>query len=125
VGLLQLRPARPAPEIVSDLDALIAKPIAIKLLGRSHTINPINTKEFFEVTAALANLQTYQTKTGIDPSELIDAYAKVFSSVCSTIGRKEVEKMTQAQVAGLVALIINTITGQSHADAQKKNPLSP
>jgi hypothetical protein len=126
--LLNLKPSRTKAEenvdLVSDLDALIAKPITFRVLGKVHKIEPISTGDFFKVLNSLEKLHSLQRKQGkYEEKELIDAYVKFIGAVCPTIGRMEIQQMTQSQVIALVQIIIDTISGKTHAEIEKKKNL--
>lgn len=132
MSVFNFKPARTKvqdTDIVSDLDALIEKPIAIKLLGKIHVIKPINTATFFQVTNALAKMDAMKNEPNYTKDQLIDSYTMIFSSVCDTIGKEEIECMTQAQVGALFKIVLDTITGKAHIDAaaesEKKKTMSP
>jgi len=110
---------------ISDLDSLISEPVYFKLLGKTHILKPMTTKEFFKFVDALATLQKLNEKDKIDNDEAINVYVKLFSSVCDTIGRQEVLKMTNSQLVALMNLIIKNATGELQpAIAEKKTLLS-
>lgn len=103
--------------IVSDLDALIAEPIAFRFQGRVHEIQPISTLELVRFTNAFAALSELNGKSDtISLAELIDAYTRVISAVCPTITRAHVEDMTQAQIAALFQLVMDSVVGKAHAE---------
>lgn len=114
-------------QVVSDLDALVAEPIAFRFKGRVHEIKPISTIELLKFTNAFATLQALSAKSGtVSVEELVSAYAEVISSVCPSITRADVEEMTQAQVGALFQLVMDSVTGKAHAspgsnDGEKKN----
>jgi hypothetical protein len=102
--------------IVSDLDALVAEPIAFKLHGKIFTINPISTLELLKFTNAFAKIQAINTKSEpITVAELVDAYLEVISSVCPEIERRDIEAMTQAQISALFQLVMDSVVGKAHA----------
>ena len=115
-------------QVVSDLDALVAEPIAFRFKGRVHEIKPISTLELLKFTNAFAILQGLNEKSGtVSVEELVTAYAEVIGSVCPTITREHVQEMTQAQVGALFQLVMDSVTGKAHAapgvsGEEKKNP---
>lgn len=113
-----------ALDIVSDLDKMIAEPLAFKLHGRVHKIEPISVKEFYAYSNALARLNVLRDSKSIEKEDLVDAYFELYKSVISTIKLQDVEDMTQAQAAALFQLIIDVVTGRAYApDEEKKKPL--
>lgn len=113
-------------QIVSDLDALVAEPIAFRFQGKVHEIKPISTLELLKFTNAFAGLQELNGKSdAITVEELVDAYTQVISSVCPSITFEHVKDMTQAQVAALFQLVMDSVVGKAHVqpdseDAKKK-----
>ena len=108
-------------DLVSDLDALIEKPITFRVLGKIHKIKPISTKEFFRVLNSLDRLNRLNRLDGkFTDKDLLDAYVELVGSVCETIGKSEILQMSQAQVIALVQLIIDSISGKTHAEFEKK-----
>lgn len=109
--------------LVADLDKLIADPVPFRWNGMVHFIKPISTKEFLSISEGLAMLDKLRRADQVTAEELLEGYSKVFSSACETIGRKEIEQMTQAQIGALYQLILDTITGKSHTE-EKKSPMT-
>lgn len=107
-------------QVVSDLDAIIARPVAFRWQGQTHVLEPIDVSMFLQVSEAIAKMEALMRKEGFDLSEAIDTYADVIGSVCKTIGRKELMQMTQAQVGALLQLVYGHVTGKVHADDKKK-----
>lgn len=105
--------------LVADLDKLIAEPVPFRWNGSIHFIKPISTKEFLSISEGLATLDKLRRAEQVTAEELLDGYSKVFSAACETIGRKEIEQMTQAQIGALYQLILDTITGKSHGEEKK------
>jgi hypothetical protein len=108
-------------EPIADLDALIQAPIPFKCLGRIHYLKPVSTQVFFEVTNALARMSTMKDQAGdLGEDQLLDLYFGLFSAVCDSISRADLKRMSQAQCAALLQLVIDTITGKVHADIEEK-----
>lgn len=108
-----------AQNAVADLDAILTEPVSFKLHGKSHVINPLSVEKFMVLTAAIVDINELQKKSDITPSELIDKYYALMNGVCPSIKRKDIEDMTQQQVAALYEIVMNTITGKIFA--QKKS----
>lgn len=106
--------------IVSDLDALIAKPVAFVFQGRTHLIKTMSTEVFFKTVEGIARLDRLKDKD-YSKEDLVNGYLNIFSSVCDTIGRKEVEEMTQAQAMALFQLILDSVTGKAQVGEEKTN----
>lgn len=116
----QSRPERPDTDIVSDLDALVAKPIAFKLGGKIRQIKPVTTIQFFTIVNRLAELEAIRTSPDVTGEKLLGIYHELFSAVCDDFTKEDVEEMTQAQCAGLMQLIMDVVTGKAHAEIEKK-----
>ena len=113
---VKVKPQRAVREVVSDLDALVAEPIAFRFAGEVHEIKPVSTLELLRFTNAFAQLQELNGRSdAITVAELVDAYTSVISSVCPSITRDHVEDMTQAQVAALFQLVMDSVVGKAHA----------
>lgn len=102
--------------LVSDLDKMVAEPVPFKWRGEIHFLKPITTKEFMQVSEGMAYLDKCMKEGKFNPHDLVKGYARVFSSMCDTIGLKEVEDMTQAQIGALYNLVLETVTGKIHAE---------
>lgn len=109
---------QPQPaKIASDLDALVSEAIAFKIHGKVHTLNPVTVQEFLNFSYALTHAQSLQAQTVVSPEELIDVYFQVFASVCNTITKEDVKDMTQAQIAALFQLIVDSIMGKVQGES--------
>lgn len=113
-------PSHGGANIVADLDAILTEPIHFRLLGKVHTLEPITTENFLLYTNALAKLFQMRDEKMISSQDLIQRYFDLFSSVCKTIELKDIQGMTQAQVAGLYQLILDSFQGKSQAELEKK-----
>ena len=48
--------------------------------------------------------------------DLVAVYLGIFSSVCETIGKKEIESMTQAQAGALLQIILDCVVGRAQVE---------
>lgn len=119
MGLFSRKPKQDDAKIVVDLDEILAKPVAFRFAGKIHVIKPIQTKEFYSLANATAELWALRDAKNITPDQLIDRYYALISSVCPSIKRKDVEGMTQAQVTALYQLIMDTVMGRQQAKDQQ------
>lgn len=112
-------------EVVVDLDELLEKPIAVKVMGERHTVRPITTAEFFATTNALARLRALVEKDSITGKQVSDAYFEVFHPLIPTLTRKTIGEMSPVMQAGLLSTIVSRIGGETYklAEAQKKSLL--
>jgi hypothetical protein len=110
----------PSADIVCDLDALISKPVGFTFQGKTHVIKPISTLVLFKAIDGIGGLQGLSSGQ-YSQEELINAYVKIFSSVCDTIGKREVEAMTDSQKLALFQIILDCIKGKAHAPAHSEN----
>lgn len=135
MGLFNLKTGKqlelPETQVVSDLDAMVAHPVAFRLHGKVHSIKPISVKEFYAFTNAVISLQALESAEQLTPSQVIDLYQRLIQSVCETVSRADIEQMTQAQCGALLNLIVECVTGKAQVEesketpAEKKNPLTP
>lgn len=121
MGLLNLKPARTqhteSVDPIIDLDALIAEPVAFRWQGKTHLVRPMDTKTFFKITNEMSRIQSMIGKDHSN-EQVVEAYARVFGTVCDTITKRDVYNMTQAQVGALFQMIMDCVSGR----AQKKTP---
>ena len=105
-------------EVYSDLDQFLETPLTFKLHGKVHSLKPVTTKEFYQLTNAMAGLYELQDKAKdqkeFSSEELVDVYYKIVSSLCDTITRKDIQRCTQAQIAGLYNVILDHAMGKGH-----------
>ena len=124
MSLFHVKPSRPerpeSEDIVSDLDALVAKPVAFKLGGKIRQIKPVTTLQFFTIVNQLSQLENVRTAPDVTGEKLLNIYHQLFSSVCDDFTLADVEDMTQAQCAGLMQLIMDVVTGRAQAEVEKK-----
>lgn len=107
----------PEAQVVSDLDAMIAHPIAFRLHGKIHQIKPISVKEFYAFANAIAGIGALEKEEKITTAQVVDLYTRIICSVCDSISRKDVEAMTQAQCGALLQLIVEAVTGKAQVEA--------
>lgn len=121
--LFNFKPARQIGDVngyVSDLDAIIEKPVYFKFHGKIFEIKPIETKTFFRFTNMVGAALELQKKPNLKQDELIDFYHAMINSVCENISRKDIEDMSAAQLTAIIDLIMNTVTGKIWGDEKKK-----
>jgi hypothetical protein len=127
MGLFKRKSKADEAKVVVDLDEILAKPVAFRFAGRVHTIKPIQTKEFYALANATAELWALRDAKELTADQLIDRYTALISSVCHSIRRKDIEGMTQSQVTALYQLIMDTVMGKTQAsdqqDVKKKTSL--
>lgn len=135
--LFQFKPARDAAvardaDVVADLDALIERPIAFKLNGRQHALNPMTMQQWLKVTNGLGRLDALNRKLkteDVKESEMIAEYHRFFSSVCPTMTEDLLLEMTHAQRGALLQLVIDYAGAKAHvkqaqADEKKNTQLT-
>lgn len=108
-----------APKVVTDLDAILESPGAVRLHGEMHKIEPVLVSEFFAFANALALVQELQARESVTVDEIVDAYWGLINPVCPTITREHIRKCTAAQVTGLIALVQEHVMGKL-TDEKKK-----
>lgn len=129
MALFNLRTGKPldGPEavIVSDLDAMIASPIAFRLHGRVHYLKPVTVKEFFAYANALVSLDKLKTDDKLTDEQLLEMYCRLIQSVCDTVTVEDVKSLTHGQATALIQLIVEHISGKAHADSEQKKKTTP
>jgi hypothetical protein len=126
MGLFSLKTGKavdgPEVSVISDLDAMVADRVAFRLHGKVHYIRPISVKEFFAYTNALVAIQSLEKAETIEANHVVELYHGLIKSVCESVTKKDVQDMTQPQVAALIQLVSDCITGKAHVGAtEKKN----
>ena len=128
MGLFNLRTGKqvdgPEAVVVSDLDAMVANPVAFRLHGKVHRMRPITVKEFFAVSNALLSLERLKSDDRLTDEQIIDLYFQIIHSVCDSVTKNDIKSMTHAQAGALIQLIVDHVTGRAHVpipDEQKKN----
>lgn len=125
MGLFNLRTGKvldgPEAAIVSDLDAMVANPIAFRLHGKVHYLKPVTVKEFFAYANALAGLERLKSDEKLSDEQIVELYSQLIQSVCETVKADDVKLMTHAQATALLQLVIDHITGRAHAPAPKQD----
>jgi hypothetical protein len=117
--------SKPQAKVVADLDVIDVKPVAFRFNGETHLLKPVTTKEFLKASESFAKMDAMSKSDNQVPiEEVIDVYADLISSLCDTVNRDDILNMSQAQVAALLQLIIDHVTGRVVKD-EKKNPIIP
>lgn len=114
--------AKQGPDLVADLDSLVNESFHFKLHGKIHTIDPVSTIEFFKFANALARVEGLKTAEKVTGNELIDSYYNLASSICHTITREDIERMTQQQAGAFLQLLMDVSMGR--VDEKKKTKLN-
>ena len=127
--MFKFKPSRSEAEesasLVSDLDALIQKPVKVRLLGKDRLLKPVTTVGFFQVFDELDKVAKMKDKPGLSTSKIIQAYYDIFKCVTDDISLQDVEKMSHTQCASLIALIMDHIQGKTHGEHEKKKIVPP
>jgi hypothetical protein len=116
-------------EVITDLDAILTRTIAFQLNGKMYKVPPLTVERFTMAVNGLAMIDQLRLRDSeekkISEKELLDAYEVVFSSVCPSIKRRDIEAMSQQQVAALFNTILAQIMGQKRFDSEKKSTPKP
>lgn len=112
--------------MISDLDAMVSKPVAFRLHGKVHQIKPIALEEFYRFVNAWTTVLGWKDSDGVKPEQYLAGLTELFQSVCDTITADDVSRLTQAQAGALFQLIIESVTGKAQVDPvvsdnEKKN----
>lgn len=111
--------AKSAAVMVADLDAMTTKPVSFRLLGRVHTIEPLTVQQFIGFAAAYADVLKMQDQEVVTPAQMVDSYFNLVSSVCKSITKADIQKMSQQQVAALFQIMVDLHTGRLFGDEKK------
>lgn len=112
-----------APVMVSDLDAMVSQPVSFKVLGKVHTIEPLTVQQFTQFAYAYTKIMALHEQEVVTPDELVEAYYNMVSSVCSTVTKEDISKMSQQQVAGLFQIMVDLQAGKLFGDDGQKKTL--
>jgi len=105
--------------MVADLDAMISQTVRFRLLGRDHEIEPLSVQQFMKFASAYSKVLVLQEQDVVTPDELVEAYYNLVSSVCKSVSREDIKKMSQQQVAALFQIMVDLHTGRLFADEKK------
>lgn len=121
--------------IVTDLDALISKPIAFKFQNEIFTVKPVDTGTFLKVAASLGDLQALLSRedpTQTNREEIDEKYFNLLSVLCEDLTLAHIQRMTVAQINALLRLVVRHLTGDTEKfmqatetdSTEKKNQVS-
>lgn len=109
-------------EVIADLDAMLAQPVAFTLLGKRHIIEPITTQQALVFSNEYVSFQDLMNKDSkLTPDEIIDGYLRLVSSVVPSIAKSDIENAAESQLQALFVLIIETFTGKIFAEKKTLN----
>jgi hypothetical protein len=117
--------------MVADLDRLESHSVGFTLHGKVHIIKPVKVKEFYATIERLASFVSFQQREKLTDAELNAGYLEIMRPLCDTITLKDIEDCSPPQISGLFQIIVDTISGKTHAKAQplkseeKKSPVNP
>jgi len=114
--------------IITDLDRMVAGPVAFRWKGRIHYLRPMSTELFLKVLNEISKLSQLYNKTGTDDrkaseEEMLRVYSGIFSAVCDTISYSDIKKMNYAQISALYREIMVLVTGKDFTEATEKKTL--
>lgn len=107
-------------EQIADLDAILTDSVSFTLHGKDHLINPLSLEEFIRFAEAQVQIANLRNRDGVTTKEVIDSQYALARSVCKSISRSDIEKMSMQQVAALYDLIMKTVSGEAFAEKKKK-----
>jgi len=134
VSIFSIKPTRQDYEpikIVSDLDALVQESIAFTLFGERHILKPVTLEQFFKCTNLFAEIDGYMKQVGSASADLdsfLGVFHKLVSQVCETMTIEIVKKMSLQQVAALIGVVMDQVSGKASikytsSEVEKKNGL--
>lgn len=101
---------------------MIAEGVHFKLHGKTHELRAITVVEFFSYTDAMMKIATLKESAQLSDEQILDLYYAIIHSVCDSVTRADVKKMTHAQAAALLKLVVEHVTGEAGAKpVEKKN----
>lgn len=110
--------------VVSDLDAMVASPVPFRVHKKVHYIKPISVIEFYKFTNALAGLQNSKNLESITADDLVELYFELFHSICDTITHEDVARLSSSQLAALLKLAVDSVTGSAQTDDYLKKKVN-
>ena len=99
-------------KVVRDLDAILADPVGFNLHSRVRMLKPVTSEQFLLFMQRWQNFNVWKNETEPEASKVLDRLHEMVSTVCDEISREDVSKMAIVQVAALVTLICDTVSGQ-------------
>lgn len=112
--------------VVTNLDAIKTRTVGFRFNGKVHKIRPLSIEKYAEATAAMAAIgELVMSKKRIkSEAQLMDAYEAIFSVICPTVKRADLEDMSVQQIGALYNTVLEHIMGRDQFEAQKKSPNS-
>lgn len=110
--------------VVTNLDAIKTRTIGFRFNGKIHKIKPLSIEKYAEATAAMAAIgELIMSKKRIkSEAQLLDAYQAIFSVICPSVTRDDLENMSVQQIGALYNTVLEHIMGRDQFEAQKKSP---
>lgn len=110
--------------VVTNLDAIKGRTIGFRFNGKIHKIKPLPVEKYIEATAAMAAIgELIANKKRVrTEAELLDAYDAIFSVMCPSVSRADLEDMSVQQIGALYNTILQHVMGAEQFEAQKKSP---
>ena len=75
----------------------------------------MSQETFLKTVEAIAAIDHLRTSREVTRDKIIDGYTSVISACCDTIKRKDIERMTEPQIAGFLSQIIKQVQGEGHS----------
>jgi hypothetical protein len=110
--------------VVTNLDAIKSRTIAFRFNGKVHLIEPLSVDKYVEATAAMAAIGELITSKKRIKSEaqIMDAYDAIFSIMCPSVRRADLNDMSVQQIGALYNTVLEHVMGREQFEAQKKSP---
>lgn len=106
-------------DVIADLDAILVEPVAFKLHGIDHVIQPITVEQAFRLSNALVHFNDLMQKHGLTAEDIIVGYFDLVQIVAPSVTREDIEKADQRQLASLFSFIVRSFTGELFAEKKK------
>lgn len=109
--------------VVTNLDAIKSRTIGFRFNGKIHKIKPLPVDKYIEATFAMAGIADIvaNKKKLKSESQLLDAYEGIFSILCPSVTRADLNNMSVQQIGALYNTVLEQIMGRDQFEAQKKS----
>lgn len=112
------------PKLIANLDAILVEPVAFQLHGKQHVIKPLTTEQFMKFSAAYGQMYGLRSQKDFDNQEFGNVCFELIHSVVDSITRSDFDKMANHQMAGVITIIIETVTGKMFGDNDEKKKIN-
>jgi hypothetical protein len=133
--LTRLRPTRTEAQesvkIISDFDSLLTEQVGFKFRGKIHVLNPVDVKNFMQITIAYRNLlqmiEARSEGSSLTDDEVYQKYYDLIHPIVPSITYAEMRAMTLVMLNNLINLVFRQLSGDPslYEKDEKKNLFKP